>query len=120
VRLGPNKWPLVATIKALFADARRRSSEYSEAKARFERLKAERERLKLMKEGGEVCYTRELDEFGLAVYAAHVKFYGPLAARIGGRDLALRRLAQKELDIAQQGLSDEMKRLGDAIKDKEP
>jgi hypothetical protein len=48
--LGKDQWPLAATIKALFADARQRSREYSEAKAHYETIKAEREKLTLMKE----------------------------------------------------------------------
>ena len=75
-----------------------------------------------MKECGEVCRAAEFDEFGLAVYAAHVRHYGPLAARIGGRDLAVRQIApRRNWWIAQQGLSDELKRLGEALKEgKEP
>jgi hypothetical protein len=116
-RLGRDAWPLVATMNSLLTDARQRSDAHSQARARLDDLKAQREKLKLMKECREVCRVSEFEEFCLSVYGAHVKHYGSLAARIGGRDLAVRRLAQKELDIAQQGLSDEMMRLGEALKE---
>jgi hypothetical protein len=114
---GRDAWPLVATMNSLLTDARQRSDAHSAARARLDDLRASREKLRLMKECREVCYTKEFDEFGLAVYAAHVRHYGPLAARIGGRDLAVRQRAEKELMAAQQGLSDELKRLGGAIKE---
>jgi hypothetical protein len=118
-RAGRDAWPLASTVRALITDARARSDAHSASRARLDDLRASREKLKLLKECREVVYTREFDEFGLAVYAAHVRHYGPLAARIGGRDLAVRQRAEKELMAAQQGLSDELKRLGEAIKDGE-
>jgi hypothetical protein len=120
-RSGRDQWPLAATVRAILSDARARSDAHSGARARLDDLKAQRAKLRLMKECREVCRVSEFEDFCLAVYGAHVKHYGPLAARIGGRDLALRKLAEKELGDAQQGLSDEMKRLGEAIKEgKEP
>jgi hypothetical protein len=120
-RLGKNSWPLGAVTQLIYHLRERGRRSADDDRTRFEKSRADRERLKLMKECGEVCRTAEFDEFGLAVYAAHVRHYGPLAARIGGRDLALRKIAEKELGIAQQGLSDELKRLGEALKEgKEP
>jgi hypothetical protein len=81
----------------------------------FEQSRAAREKLKLMRESREVCYVHEFAEFVDAVGAAHFKHYGPVASRIGGTDLALRRRAEQELRTAQQGLSDEMKRLGSEL-----
>jgi hypothetical protein len=120
-RSGRDQWPLVATMNSLLTDARQRSDAHSASRARLDDLRASREKLRLMKECREVVYVKEFDEFSLAVYGAHVTHYGPLAARIGGRDLAVRQRAEKELMAAQQGLSDELKRLGDGIKaGKEP
>jgi hypothetical protein len=103
-------------------DCRRRVLEHlrqrkpsGEHRKSFEQSRAARERLKLMKETREVCYTREFAEFTDAVAAAHFKHYGPVSSRIGGTDLTLRRRAEQELRTAQQGLSDEMKRLADEL-----
>jgi hypothetical protein len=60
-RAAKDSWPLAATIKALFADARQRSQEYSEAKTRFETIKADREKLKLMKEAKEVVPASDIE-----------------------------------------------------------
>jgi hypothetical protein len=110
-----NTWPIEAVTRIVARLRERGRRPANDEHSRFEKARADRERLKLMKEVREVCYVREFAEFVDAVYAAHVKHYGPVASRIGGRDLALRRLAEQELAVAQQGLSDEMKRLGDAL-----
>src|ERR1700730_17832682 len=105
-RDAPNACPLPDTLAKLVKHLRERvrRTAVSDDKRTWERARAAREKLRLMKESREVCYTHEFDEFVLAVYAAHVKHYGAVAARLGGRDLALRRRAEQELAIAQQGL----------------
>jgi hypothetical protein len=120
-RDGPNAWPLPDTLAKLvtYLRERVRRTAVSDDKRTWEKARAAREKLRLMKESREVCFVKEFMEFVDAVYGAHVKHYGPVAARIGQRDVALRRLAEKELAVAQQGLSNEMKRLGKALEDGE-
>jgi hypothetical protein len=93
-RLGKDQWPLAATIKALFADARQRSQEYSEAKARFEAIKAERERLKLMKESKDVVPAGDLEALLLFFTGKLLLFLSAFPVHIAGRDMALRKKAE--------------------------
>ena len=105
-RIDKDKWPLVATIKALLADARRRSSEFSEAKARLERIKADRERLKLMRETKEVVPASDLTAFIDFMAGTILPVLGALPARLSGRDRELHRRAQRVVIEAQQQISD--------------
>jgi hypothetical protein len=88
---------------------------HSAARSKLEQLKAAREELRLKKECNEVVYRREFDQLVDAVAFAVLKHYSPLPSRIGGRDLELRRRCEIEVRIAQQGLSDEMKRMADNL-----
>ena len=101
--------------RALIEDARARSEAHSSARSKLEQLKAAREELRLKKECNEVVYRREFDQLVDAVAFAVLKHDPPLPSRIGGRDLELRRRCEIEVRIAQQGLSDEMKRMADNL-----
>jgi hypothetical protein len=114
-RSGRDRWRLVETTRALIEDARARSEAHSAARSKLEQLKAAREELRLKKECNEVVYRREFDQLVDAVAFAVLKHYSPLPSRIGGRDLELRRRCEIEVRIAQQGLSDEMKRMADNL-----
>ena len=114
-RSGRDRWRLVETTRALIEDARARSEVHSAARSKLEQLKAAREELRLKKECNEVVYRREFDQLVDAVAFAVLKHYSPLPSRIGGRDLELRRRCEIEVRIAQQGLSDEMKRMADNL-----
>jgi hypothetical protein len=114
-RSGRDRWSLVETTRALIEDARARSEAHSAARSKLEQLKAAREELRLKKECNEVVYRREFDQLVDAVAFAVLKHYSPLPSRIGGRDLELRRRCEIEVRIAQQGLSDEMKRMADNL-----
>ena len=114
-RSGRDRWRLVETTRALIEDARARSEAHSAARSKLEQLKAAREELCLKKECNEVVYRREFDQLVDAVAFAVLKHYSPLPSRIGGRDLELRRRCEIEVRIAQQGLSDEMKRMADNL-----
>jgi hypothetical protein len=114
-RSGRDRWRLVETTRALIEDARARSEAHSAARSKLEQLKAAREELRLKKECNEVVYRREFDQLVDAVAFAVFKHYSPLPSRIGGRDLELRRRCEIEVRIAQQGLSDEMKRMADNL-----
>ena len=114
-RSGRDRWRLVETTRALIEDTRARSEAHSAARSKLEQLKAAREELRLKKECNEVVYRREFDQLVDAVAFAVLKHYSPLPSRIGGRDLELRRRCEIEVRIAQQGLSDEMKRMADNL-----
>ena len=114
-RSGRDRWRLVETTRALIEDARARSEAHSAARSKLEQLRAAREELRLKKECNEVVYRREFDQLVDAVAFAVLKHYSPLPSRIGGRDLELRRRCEIEVRIAQQGLSDEMKRMADNL-----
>jgi hypothetical protein len=112
-RAGRDEWPLVATMNALLVAARQRSAEYSEAKARFEKLRAEREKLKLLKESREVCYTKEFDDFVRVAGGLYLEHFGSLPIEIAGRDLQLRNQVEQKVRAAQQRLSDALGKLAE-------
>jgi hypothetical protein len=72
-RAAKDAWVLAPTIRALFADARQRSQEYSQAKTKFETIKAEREQLKLKREAHDLApvaeTTASLSQFAMWVVA---------------------------------------------------
>jgi hypothetical protein len=94
-RSGRDEWPLVATMNSLLVDARQRSSEYSEAKAKLEQLKIERERLRLAKEAKEVVPAGDLEALLMFFTGQLLPFLGGFPALVGGQDLTIRRRAEK-------------------------
>jgi hypothetical protein len=67
-RAAKNTWPIETVTKIVARLRERGQRPVDDDCSRFEASRAAREKLKLMKEAGEVCYTREFDEFALAVY----------------------------------------------------
>jgi hypothetical protein len=94
-RFSKDQWPLVATIKALFADARQRSTEYSEAKTQLENIKVEREKLRLAKEAKDVVPASDLEALLMFFTGQLLPFLGSFPALVGGQDLTVRRRAEK-------------------------
>ena len=114
-RAAKNTWS-IGTVTKIVARLRERGRRpVDDDRARFEAARAAREELRLKKECNEVVYRREFDQLVDAVAFAVLKHYSPLPSRIGGRDLELRRRCEIEVRIAQQGLSDEMKRMADNL-----
>jgi phage terminase Nu1 subunit (DNA packaging protein) len=70
-----NSWPLIATTRALFADARSRSAAHSEAKGRMEEARAKALELKLSREEGKVA---PVEDF----YAAVTMIIGKITAAL--------------------------------------
>ena len=114
-RLSKDQWPLAATIRALFADARQRSQEYSEAKARFETIKAEREKLKLMKEAKDVVPASDLEALLMFFTGQLLPFLGSFPALVGGQDLTVRRRAEKVVFEGQTRMADACKAEADRL-----
>ena len=114
-RSGRDRWPLVATVRALLTDARARSDAHSQARARLDNLKAQREKLRLMKECREVCYVSEFKELTDQVAFSVLNRLSPLPAQIGGRDLKLRQLVDAKLRDAQNLMSEDMLKLSEQL-----
>ena len=114
-RAGRDQWPLVLTMRAIFADARERSAAYSEAKIHLDKLRAAREELKLKKECHEVVYRREFEEGIDGVAYVVLKHLSPLPARLGGRNLAERKRIDAELRLAQTAMCDELKAMAEKM-----
>jgi hypothetical protein len=53
-RSGRDQWPLVATLNALFADARARSAAHSDARARYEQARAQPIELRTKREAAQL------------------------------------------------------------------
>jgi hypothetical protein len=114
-RSGRDQWLLPATIRALIADARARADAHSASRARLDDLRASREKLKLMKESGEVCYMSEFIEAGDNLVYVVQNRLAPLPAQIGGRDVKLRQLVDAKLRDAQNLMSADMRKLADEL-----
>jgi hypothetical protein len=114
-RSGRDQWPLVATMNALLTDAKQRSDAHSVARTRLDDLKAQREKLRLMKECREVCYVREFKELTDQVAFSVLNRLSPLPAQIGGRDLKLRQLVDAKLRDAQNLMSQDMFKLSEQL-----
>jgi hypothetical protein len=90
-RAAKDSWPLATTIKALFADARQRSQEYSEANAKLENLKVAREKLKLAKESRDVVPASDIETLLIFFTGRLLPFLSAFPIHVAGPDLALRR-----------------------------
>jgi phage terminase Nu1 subunit (DNA packaging protein) len=108
-RSGRDQWPLVQTVNALFQQARQRSEAYSQAKARWEAARAQREELKTKKLAGELCHIRELNDAWTAIFGYMVAGIVAIPPRCT-RDVALRRAIEKELDAWRADAADEFER----------
>ena len=93
----------------------RQRSPPGEHRKAFEQARAQRERLKLLKETSEVVYTRELGEASDQLVYVVLNRLSPLPAQIGGQDLKLRRLVEDKLGIARDGMSRDMLKLADDL-----
>lgn len=111
-----NTWPTIETVAAIVARLRERGRRPADDdRTRFEKLRADRERVKLLKETGALASTKEFDECVNQVAFSVLNRLSPLPAQIGGQDLKLRRLVEAKLKIAQQGMSDDMMKLADQL-----
>ena len=81
----------------------------------FEKARADRERLKLMKECGEVCYMSEFIEAGDQMVYVVQNWLEPVPGQVGGRDLKLRKLVEDKLRAAQNLMSEDMLKLADQL-----
>jgi hypothetical protein len=90
---GRDRWPLIATVRALLKQAQERSVAFSEAKAKLENLKVEREKLRLAKEAHDLApvaeTTASLSQFAMWVVAELESM--PAAIFSGRNDRKLRR-----------------------------
>ena len=57
----------------------------------------------------------DFEEASDAVAYVVLKHLAPLPSRLGGRDLAERKRVEAEVRIAQQGMSDEIKAMGEKM-----
>jgi hypothetical protein len=110
-----DQWLLAATMKALLSDARERSDAHSAAKTKLEQLKAASLELRLKKECHELVYRSELQQANDALVFSVLNRLAPLPAKIGGRDLTLRRRVEEELRIAQNLMSSDMLAQAEAL-----
>jgi hypothetical protein len=112
---GRDAWPLAATMRSLLSDARARSDAHSASRARLDDLRAAREKLKLMKESGEVCYMHEFMEAGDQLVYVVQNRLAPVPGQVGGRDLTLRKLVEDKLRAAQNLMSEDMLKLANEL-----
>lgn len=103
-------------------DCRRRVLEHlrqrkpaGEDRRRFERARAEREELRIRRECHDLVKLSDFMEGIDAVAYVVLKHLAPLPSRLGGRDLAERKRVEAEVRIAQQGMSDEIKAMGEKM-----
>jgi hypothetical protein len=103
-------------------DCRRRVLEHlrqrkpvGEDRRRFERARAEREELRIRRECHDLVKRSDFEEGIDAVAYVVLKHLAPLPSRLGGRDLAERKRVEAEVRIAQQGMSDEIKAMGEKM-----
>jgi hypothetical protein len=103
-------------------DCRRRVLEHlrnrrppDEHRKEFEKSRAAREKLKLMKESGEVCYMHEFIEAGDQLVYVVQNRLAPVPGQVGGRDLKLRKLVEDKLRAAQNLMSADMLKLADEL-----
>ena len=116
-RVDRDRWRLVETMQALLKDASERSDKHSAQRAKLDELRAAREELKLRRECNDLV---RLSEFKTAIDAVAfcvLRHLDPLPARIGGRDLELRRRCESEIRAAQAGMSADMQAQADSLKD---
>jgi hypothetical protein len=105
-RLERDRWNLPATVQALLRDAHERSAKHSEAKARLETLKAEREKLKLMKESKDVVPASDIETLLMFFTGKLLPFLSAFPIHVAGHDLALRRKAEKIVFDGQTQMAD--------------
>jgi phage terminase Nu1 subunit (DNA packaging protein) len=113
-RAGKDRWPLVATMRALFIDARARSAAHSEAKGRMELARAKALELKLAREEGKVAPLQEWNDAMVIVTGNVLTGLNAIPPRFT-RDLAERRrleglINEMRTDVS-QWLLDEADRL---------
>jgi hypothetical protein len=114
-RAAKNTWS-IGTVTKIVARLRERGRRpVDDDRARFEAARAGREKLKLMKECNEVVYLREFKLAVDAVAFSVLTRLSPLSARIGERDLALRKRVDDEVRSAQALMSQDMKALADGL-----
>jgi hypothetical protein len=104
-RSSKNDWPL-ETVTKLFAHLRERKPVVSEERVRFEKARADRERLKVMRESKEVVPASDLEAMLFFFTGKLLPFLGGLPARIAGQDLELRRRAEAIVLEGQQQMAD--------------
>lgn len=104
-RADRDRWHLAATVKALLADAHQRSAQYSETKAKLERIKWEREQIKLEQLKGRLCWYSDLEQLGDFSAAAWLQALREATIEIAGRDLTERARVEEILGQAQDRVS---------------
>ena len=118
-RAGRDEWLLVATMNALLVAARQRSAEYSEAKATLEKIKVARERMRALREAGQLAPASDID--GLVEGLAHVllPILAALPVQIGEydrQDRALRKFAERCVYKAQEQIANGCRVAADRLK----
>jgi len=113
-RSAKDTWPL-DTVTKLIAHLRERRPALSEERLRFEKARADRERLKVMKESKEVVPASDLDALILFVVGKLLPFLGGLPARIAGHDMVLRRKAEAIVFEEQTKMADACKAEADRL-----
>jgi len=110
-RVARGTWPLAETIQALLANARRKSQQHTDAKLELERLKSEREQLRLDKEKGTLIERQRVEDHAKQWAGVVLTELTAPPLKIGGRDLALRRLAEKQVNEARDRIADALREL---------
>jgi len=113
-RAGRGEWPLVATLNALFENLRTQRDAVSDTRREWEKVKVERERLRIDRERHEVVDRGEFT-------AAWTICWGIVVAKLVGvparctRDLQMRQTIGHELNLARHEACDEFERQAEAL-----
>jgi phage terminase Nu1 subunit (DNA packaging protein) len=113
-RSNKNDWPL-ETLTKLFTHLRERKPLVSEERVRFEKARADRERLRVMRESKEVVPASDLEAMLYFFTGKLLPFLGGLPARIAGQDMEVRRRAEAIVRDGQQQMADACKAEADRL-----
>ena len=113
-RAGKDRWPLIATVRALFADARARSSAHSDARARYEVARAIALEMKTQREAGDLVPTAAVENYTKMAFGRIRVEHSSLPARYT-RNVEERQRLERLLDEADTRTADYLEEQGDAL-----
>jgi hypothetical protein len=112
--VGRGEWPLVATLNALFEHLRTQRDTVSDTRREWEKVKVERERLRVARESHEVINRSEFDDAWKICWGILTSRLANVAPRIT-RDLALRATIGRALGELRNEVSNEFEKQAAAL-----
>jgi phage terminase Nu1 subunit (DNA packaging protein) len=118
-RVGRDRWNLAQAVQALLRQAQQRSDQVNDARLALDKVKHQREQLRLMRELKEVAPISDLHAFVEFQAGVLLPLLSAIPPRVAGRNLELKRHAEAVVRDVQQAIADACTKEAERIAGKE-